>query len=348
MSTPRLSQPLALRGLPLVLAGLALGVVSSVALSALADGDPTTDDVPRMFPYQGVLESDGVPVNATGERALLIRFALFDGPDAETPVYVQDNAVEVFGGRFTTTLGPAGATADGDFLPIAPVIEAGDDLYLGMILLGDPDDDADDVALSGRQRILATPYALWTTSAASFSVANDLSVGGAVNAAQVDAAQVNADRVEVTHDLNAGGAVTATGAVTADQVNAAQLNLTGDAEVGGQLNAARVIVDDRLDASAGEVRVFGQWQDGLSFNTTYTAASDGFVVGYAYRSSRDAHVRLDAFTPANTRRLRDYNRTEAGDNGVSITMPVREGDTWRVNLGGSPNETRLSFIPLGR
>ena len=135
------------------------------AAPALADGDARTDDVPRLLPYQGTFEVDGQPLDARGADALHILFALYDGPEAEQPTYRQAIAVEVFSGRFNATIGPVGVGPDGAEVPIGDVITAADDLYLGMTLLGDPDDPEDDVALANRQRIYATPYAMWTTAA---------------------------------------------------------------------------------------------------------------------------------------------------------------------------------------
>ena len=157
-----------------LLAGALLGVSATVGLTVFADGDPTTDAVPRMLPYQGVLELNGQPVNASGDQALAVRFDFFDGPDAQTPIYSQDIDVEVFGGRFTVSIGPT----DRGGAPLSEVIRAADDLHLGMTLLGDPNTPEDDVAMSGRQRILASPYAMWSTSATNFTVAAGLDVGG--------------------------------------------------------------------------------------------------------------------------------------------------------------------------
>lgn len=151
--------------------------------AAQADGDPTTDNVPRILPYQGILELDGQPVNATGDNALHLGFQIFDGPDAELPVYRQDLRVEVYAGRFIATIGPVGVDGAGAEVPISQVVANADDLYLGMILLGDPADPADDIALSNRQRIHATPYAMWASSATNLSVAQDLRVGRNVTVA---------------------------------------------------------------------------------------------------------------------------------------------------------------------
>ncbi|MEL6180887.1 MAG: hypothetical protein AAFS10_18145, partial [Myxococcota bacterium] len=154
--------------------GALLGAFLTTVWSAFADGDPATDNVPRMLPYQGVLELNGEPVHAAGEDALWIQFAIYDGPDAPMPVYTQRKRIEVFSGRFTTTLGEIGDEGES----LVDVIQAADDLRLGMTMLNDPADDGDDVALTNRQQLMATPYALWTTSATNIAVARDLSVGG--------------------------------------------------------------------------------------------------------------------------------------------------------------------------
>ncbi|MCB9528199.1 MAG: hypothetical protein H6701_07375 [Myxococcales bacterium] len=161
-----------------VLLAALLGALVPLATAALADGDPRTDDVPRLLPYQGQLELDGRPVHATGDDALHLLFALYDGPDAVEPVYQQPIVVEVYSGRFTASIGPVGQAPDGSERAIAEVIAAADDLSLGITLLGDPDDPADDIALENRQRIHATPYAMWSTTATDLSVARRLDVGG--------------------------------------------------------------------------------------------------------------------------------------------------------------------------
>ena len=189
---------------------------------AQADGDPTTDNVPRMLPYQGMLELDGQPVNAVGANAINVMFALYDGPGAEQPTYRQQLSIEVYSGRFTATIGPIGIGPDDQPKPIAQVISAADDLYLGMTLLGDLNDPADDIALSNRQRILATPFAMWTTSATDLNVARALVVGG---------------NATVQGDLTVGGAVNLpAGAInTADLADAAVT--PGKVAIGGGLRA---------------------------------------------------------------------------------------------------------------
>ena len=157
---------------------LTLGAL--LAGPAWADGDPATDQVPRMLPYQGRLEIDGRPIDATGADALHLLFSLYDGADAEQPTYSQPIVVEVYAGRFTATIGPVGIGPDGAARPIDGVIAAADDLFLGITLLGDPNDPEDDVPLANRQRIYASPYAMWTTTATDLTVARNATVRGAL------------------------------------------------------------------------------------------------------------------------------------------------------------------------
>ncbi len=192
---------------------------------ARADGDPTTDDVPRMLPYQGRLEVDGAPVDAVGDAALHLLFALYDGPDAEQPVYSQPLVVEVYAGRFTATIGPEGVGPDGEVVPVDAIIAAADDLHLGMTLLGDPNDPEDDIPLANRQRIYATPYAMWSTTATDLAVAGQARVGGDVSVGggvQVDGGL----RIDGPVDLpggSIGGAEVADGSLRLDDFDPAML-----------------------------------------------------------------------------------------------------------------------------
>lgn len=224
---------------------IALFAATVFAAPCLADGDPRTDNVPRMLPYQGQLELDGRPVEATGDAALHLLFSLYDGPDAEAPVYSQPLVVEVYAGRFTATIGPVGVGPDGAEQPIDAVVAAADDLYLGMTLMGDPDDPDDDIPLSNRQRIYATPYAMWTTTATNLSVAG---------------------RADVAGDATVGGALT----------------VAGDATVGGTLGARDAVIDGEVQVGDG-LRVQGPVAlpaGSLSLDTLEGGALDAHIRGW--------------------------------------------------------------------
>ncbi|MEO1266934.1 MAG: hypothetical protein AAFX99_02485 [Myxococcota bacterium] len=199
--------------------GVVLGALSTIALTAMADGDPTTDSVPRMLPYQGTLENNGQPVNAVGDQAIPLRFSLFDGPTSEEAVYIQEIEVEVFAGRFTTTIGPSGVDGQGETVAIVDVIQAADDLHLGLTLLSD---DGEEIILSNRQRIMATPYALWTTAATNMNIANNLVVDG---------------------NTLLGGDMVANGNVTVGQEG--QLHLLSEADASLESDGALVIGGER-------------------------------------------------------------------------------------------------------
>ncbi len=226
---------------------------------AHADGDPSTDDVPRLLPYQGVLELDGAPVEAAGDAALHLLFSLYDGPAAEQPVYSQRLRVEVFTGRFTATIGPTGEGPDGAEVPLDTVIMAADDLHLGMTLLGDPDDPADDVALNNRQRIYATPYAMWTTGATDLAVADRLHVGGE---ARVEGRMVVDGQARLNGGARIRGPVDLTaGSVDLDEIAPATIGrgLTRD---GAAMNLDDAYLDARIRSWVrGHCRVQLGWRD---------------------------------------------------------------------------------------
>ncbi|MEO1266556.1 MAG: hypothetical protein AAFX99_00565 [Myxococcota bacterium] len=160
-----------------IMLGLTMGALAMAVLDGrvFADGNPATDDVPRQIPYSGVLEVNGEPVNATGQDALSLRFTLFDGPEADAlEVYSQDLSLDVFRGRFTAILGPV----DRNGVTIASVVAASDALYLGMTLLGNSPGPEDDVPMANRQKLLATPFALWSSTSSTFEVGNNLNVAG--------------------------------------------------------------------------------------------------------------------------------------------------------------------------
>ncbi len=154
-----------------LLSAFAGGVIALAfvhAVTALADGNPATDQVPKLIPYQGTLEKDGTGV--TGQVPMT--FSLFDGSAATTAAWTEKQTVNVFGGRFLALLGST--TAD-SATNLAKAISNADDLYLMVTLTT----GSGDVPLSNRQRFLPVPYALWTTAATDFKVGHNLTVGGA-------------------------------------------------------------------------------------------------------------------------------------------------------------------------
>ncbi len=129
------------------------------SLTALADGNPSTDQVPKLIPYQGTLEKDGTGV--TGQVPMT--FSLYDGSAATTTAWTEKQTVNVFAGRFLAMLGSTSASSATN---LAKVITNADDVYLAVTL----NTGSGDVPLSYRQRFLPTPYSLWTTASTNFKV----------------------------------------------------------------------------------------------------------------------------------------------------------------------------------
>ena len=323
-------------------AGLLMGIILSASFGVMADGDPTTDDVPRTLPYQGVLELNGEPVNAEGLNALHILFELYDGQDAEAPAYSQPIIVEVYSGRFTATIGPLGLNADNEEVIVSEVITAADDLYLGMTLLGDPDNPEDDIALSNRQRIHASPYAMWTTSATNFNVARDAVVGR---------------NLEVGANLIAGGDVAVGGAIV-PRVGDKGLDWPDNAFGGsrddawiryyqdgeGEDTALQIGVDNdvndnlefyqngavRMNINGGNVNITNNLDVGGSINGNFGLSVSGdFTVG------RDSSGSDREFMGSTDRRfcfltMASYKDIEGGSERATCQVDTNSGQ-WRVN-----------------
>ena len=91
---------------PALVAIVCAGVTALLITSrdAQADGDATTDGVPRVIAYSGSLQQDGMDVT----DVLRMRFSLYD-TDTGAAVFEQTQSVEVYGGVFSVLIGP---TAD--------------------------------------------------------------------------------------------------------------------------------------------------------------------------------------------------------------------------------------------
>jgi hypothetical protein len=151
--------------------GGAIALTLTLAHTALADSNPATDQVPKLIPYQGTLEKDGVGVTAQ----IPMTFSIFDGAAATTAVWTERQTVNVYAGRFMALLG---STTANSATNLAKAITDADNLYLSVTL----NNPSGDVALSNRQRFLPVPFALWTTAAADFKVGRNLTVATDISA----------------------------------------------------------------------------------------------------------------------------------------------------------------------
>ena len=98
----------------------------------------------------------------------------------------------------------------------------------------------------------------------------------------------------------------------------------------------------------GTVKMFGNWEfySTIFFNTEFVAPSDGFVMASAACTSGGIVLMGEIGNVGQIVRG-DSTSPEAP---ISITMPVRKGDTWRIRTQGCVNEFIGGFIywlPLG-
>ena len=183
-----------------------LGPGAELALAGEPDNNPATDTLPRGLPYEGHLAVDGVPLNG----AVAVTFALWSLPVGGGMLFEETQQVSFVNGRFSVLLG----VGMGD-LRIPPIVFDAADVYLGVTV--------NNTQLSGRQRIVPVPHALWAARAADFIVADTLDVGGASNlggATTVGTPMMNAN-------LTVNGTVTAVRATVNGALTAGATNVAG-------------------------------------------------------------------------------------------------------------------------
>jgi len=102
--------------------------------------------------------------------------------------------------------------------------------------------------------------------------------------------------------------------------------------------------------------VLGDWDHSRSMGTDYLANTDGFVVAYYHAAVNNGGGIINGYTDSNNPPTTLMVKASAMDDGTarvaltnSITMPVKSGDYWRVdiiNFLGS-GTTDIVWIPLG-
>ena len=195
--------------------GLALSsLCAPSAYAGAPDNNAATESVPRALPYEGHLAVDGVPLNGNVD----VEFSLYgQSVVGAAHVFRETLTVPFVNGSFSVLLG-AGQVA------MSNAILDADDLYLGVSING--------TTLSGRQRIVPVPRALWSAHAADFDVKGDLTVDGA---ATINGAATLRGGLDVTGPTALDGDVTVGGTAA----------LNGDVTVGGNaaLNGGAAILN---------------------------------------------------------------------------------------------------------
>ena len=109
--------------------------------------------------------------------------------------------------------------------------------------------------------------------------------------------------------------------------------------------------DQGIQGPAGTVPALGAWV-GKAINTIYQAATDGFVLAYEYSDVNGAVLLLKGYTDSSptptTERTMVWGENNPALNtstSMSIMMPVRKGDYWKVECGGW--NYQVYWIPFG-
>ena len=216
-----------------------LGPGAELALAGEPDDNPATDTLPRGLPYEGHLAIDGVPLN----RPTAVRFALWSLPVGGVLLFDESQDVVFVNGRFSVLLGVGDAR-------IPPIVFDAADVYLGVTVRN--------TELSGRQRIVPVPHALWAARAADFTVAGRLTLNGVLDAAAASVGELTA-------------ADAAIGTLSAGSLNL-PLGIQG---VTGFRMSAEVTLSFLPQASSIDMGVSAS--DGMCFITSVSSQEQGFV-----------------------------------------------------------------------
>jgi hypothetical protein len=177
------------RGFGLLLTAVAVGSVT-YAVPALGDVFSDPEGVPRLVAFRGHLDQGGAPAPAVPTT---LRFEIYDEANAGTRLWgPEDHVVTPEGGAFSVSLG--------ETVSLPESIIDGGDAYLAITVGG-----AGGTLLSGRQRLLAAPYALRAATAheaetaVNFTVSGNVTaVGGVTSSGAITAPSVAADVVDAT------------------------------------------------------------------------------------------------------------------------------------------------------
>ncbi len=130
-----------------IVVGVLIGVLTSMSVQTWADF--TSDNVPKLIPYQGVLEYNGQPWDALPEDVVnpnpTVRFQIYRGSALTSLATCEEHNVQVHNGRFTVLLGE-GTPCQGH-QPIGEVVREAEDLYVKMTIVNPFPNSEDEVAL---------------------------------------------------------------------------------------------------------------------------------------------------------------------------------------------------------
>ena len=141
-------------------------VLGSIAVSFAGDSNTTTSNIvgasndQAVIPYSGFLSLNSAPED--GQRDL--EFELYDSATGGAPLWLEQQQVTFFQGRFSVGLGASDVAAR---TALKTLINDGEELYLAIKV---KDDSGNFVALSGRQKIDPAPFAVWADHSTDLKV----------------------------------------------------------------------------------------------------------------------------------------------------------------------------------
>ena len=161
---------------------------------------------PAAFTYQGIIKEVGGAVPANKNRT--VEFRIYDGPTKDTPLWGRAyNVLLDANGLFNTAITDASGSEIGGVpsTGLAAILanNAGTTLYIGLTV------DNSSGEISPRQALLAVPYAIHASDAASasgdFTVEGTTTLKGVVTVAgAVNAGAVSATSLSVNGNISAG------------------------------------------------------------------------------------------------------------------------------------------------
>ena len=295
------------------------------AIQAMADGDPTTDNVPKLIPYQGTLEKDGRVVNGDVQMT----FRIYDGLESEQPSWTEAQSVTVYAGRFSVLLG---ATTTQSSQTLTQIVTNADELYLAVALA----QEEGEIQLANRQRFLPAPFALWamsSASAANFHVGRKLTVAG--EGATIGGPDNNgiaaALQIETSNDqmmLIDGNEIDAVGSHTSGSLYLNN-NSDGSVLIGSRSHPSNLIISGFIEMS-DHLLLYGA--DGGDGWALHYGTGDKLLIGGAFSGG----IELQVNTSLKANQSLDVKPTlDCECEWVDVNTQASSGDTseWHCPVG---------------
>lgn len=267
---------------------IALGAVSLLygVQTVMAEGNEL-DAGARVFPYNGVLELDGVAYSGLAD----FKFDLTGGNGCNMSEQHED--IQVFGGRFAVNIGQVNGQ-------VPACIFDSEQVFINVSVREAADTEPHRI-LSGRQRIHPVPFAYWAAEGNAFRIDGGMTVGGR--------ATFNSDV-----DVTAGNTLSVREVDSLSTVNSggAAVNFGGDITLrNGDISDTNgdVVIDDGLIVNQG-----------LSVTNTIVG-----LTGFATGSSSGLNLTNSAGIRLADGNISDTNGPVVVNDGLSVANTLSVG-----------------------